>query len=235
VRKLLVFLIVIAALGVGGDRIAARVVANEAEHRLVNEGFTAPSLQMHGFPFLTQLAARRFERVTLTADGLDSGEGEARAVSAELTDVHAPASGPVQVAAMTASGTVPYEVVSRAVGASSVQLAPAPGGQVQVSRTVEVAGQSFDVVAKARVQARGTQLRIVPTGLEVAGLGSLDARLSALLSDQVAIVYDIPDLPAGLRVEQVTATRTGFQVRVSGRDLAVTVSASGIAAPRGRL
>ena len=230
-RKLLVFLIVIAALAVGGDRVAAGLVADEAERRLETEGFTAPSVQMHGFPFLTQLAARRFERVTLTADGIDAGEGEARAVSAELTDVHAPSSGAVQVGALSATGTVPYDVVSRAVGAP-VQLAPAAGGQVQVSRTVEVAGQSFDVVAKARVQARGTQLRIVPTGLEVAGLASLDARLSALLSDQVAIVYDIPDLPAGVRVEKVTATRTGFQVRVTGRDLAVTVSAIGISAPQ---
>ena len=231
-KKLLVFLIVIAALAVGGDRVAAGLVADDAERRLETEGFTAPSVQMHGFPFLTQLAARRFERVTLTADGIDAGEGEARAVSAELTDVHAPQSGPVQVGTLTASGTVPYDVVSRASGSAALQLAPGAGGQVQVSRTVEVAGQSFDVVAKARVQARGTQLRIVPTGLEVAGLASLDARLSALLSDQVAIVYDIPDLPAGVRVEKVTATRTGFQVRVTGRDLAVTVSAIGISAPQ---
>ena len=126
---------------------------------------------------------------------------------------------------------MPYDVVSRAVGSPSLQLAPAGGGQVQVSRTVEVAGRSFDVVAKARVRAHGTRLRIVPTGLEVAGLAGLDARLSALLSDQVAIVYDIPDLPAGVRVEQVTADRTGFQVRVSGHTLSVIVS--GIA-PRRR-
>jgi hypothetical protein len=232
VRKLLVYLLVIAALGVGGDRLAAHLAANEAERRLVAEGFTAPSVQMHGFPFLTQLAARRFERVTLTADGLDAGDGEARAVTAELTDVHAPSSGPVQVAAMSASGTVPYDVVLRAVGDPALQLEQAAGGQVQVSRAVEVAGQSFDVVAKARVRASGTRLRIVPTSLEVAGLASLDARLSALLSDQVAFVYDIPDLPAGVRVEQVTATQTGFQVRVSGRALSVTVSASGIPAQR---
>jgi hypothetical protein len=136
----------------------------------------------------------------------------------------------VQVGAVSASGTVPYDVVSRAVGAPALQLAPAAGGQVQVSRTVEVAGRSFDVVAKARVRANGTRLRIMPTGLEVAGLGRLDARLSALLSQQVAIVYDIPDLPAGVRVEQVTAARTGFQVRVSGHTLSVIVS--GIAPKR---
>ena len=57
-RKLVVVLIVLAALGVGGDRLAARLVADEAERRLVAEGFSGPTVQMHGFPFLTQLAAR---------------------------------------------------------------------------------------------------------------------------------------------------------------------------------
>ena len=79
----MVLLVVIAVIGIAGDRLAARLAADEAERRLVAEGFTGPSVTMHGFPFLTQLAARRFERVTLTADSLDSGEGEARAVSAE--------------------------------------------------------------------------------------------------------------------------------------------------------
>ena len=230
-RKLLVFLLVIAAIGVGGDRLAAKLVADEAERRLVSEGFTGPSVQMHGFPFLTQLAARDFTRVTITADGLQVGDGEARAVSAELTDVRAGQTGPVRIGALTASGTVPYGVVSRAVGSPSLQLAPAPGGQVEVTRTVEVAGQSFDVVATARVQANGNRLRIVPTDLEVAGSPSLDARLSALLSEQVALVYNIPDLPSGVQVERITAVEGGFLVRVTGRDVSATVSALGISAP----
>lgn len=230
-RKLLVFLILIAAIGVGGDRLAAGLAADEAERRLVSEGFTGPSVTMHGFPFLTQLAAREFDRVTVTADAVDAGDGEARALSAELTDVRAPKSGPVQVGALTARGTVPYDVVSRAVGSPSVQLASAPGGEVEVTRTIEVAGQSFDVVARARVQARGDRLRIVPTDLQVAGLPSLDDRLAALISDRVALVYDIPDLPSGVRVERVTATDGGFEVRVTGRDLSMNVSALGIPAP----
>ena len=230
-RKLLVFLVLIAAVGVAGDRLAAGLVADEAERRLVSEGFSGPSVTMHGFPFLTQLAGRSFDRVTVRADALDAGEGEARAVHAELTDVRAPQSGPVQVGGVTASGTVPYDVVSRAVGSPELRLAPAPGGQVEVTRTVEVAGQSFDVVARARVQARGARLRIVPTDLQVSGLPSLDDRLSALISDRVAIVYDIPDLPSGVRVEGVTATDGGFVVKVSGRDLSVNVSALGIPAP----
>jgi hypothetical protein len=230
-RKLLVFLILIAVIGIAGDRLAAGLAADEAERRLAAEGFTSPSVTMHGFPFLTQLAARSFDRVTVRADALDSGDGEARAVSGELTDVHAPQSGLVQVGTLTASGTVPYDMVSRAVGSPALQLAPAPDGEVEVTRTVEVANQSFDVVARARVQARGTRLRIVPTDLQVAGLPSLDERLSALISDRVALVYDIPDLPSGVEVEEVTATDDGFVVRVSGRDLSVSVSALGIPTP----
>jgi hypothetical protein len=227
-KKLLVFLVLIAVIGIAGDRLAAGLAADEAERRLVAEGFTAPSVTMHGFPFLSQFATRTFERVTVRADALDTGDGEARAVSAELTDVRAPQSGPVQVGALTASGTVPYDLVSRAVGFPDLRLAPAPDGEVEVSRTVEVAGQSFDVVARGRVQARGTRLRIVPTDLKVAGLPSLDARISALISDRVAFVYDIPDLPTGVQVESVTTTDDGFLVRVSGRDLSVIVSARGI-------
>src|SRR5688500_10044699 len=230
-RQLLVCLSRIGGIAIAGARLAAGLAADEAERRLVEEGFTGPSVTMHGFPFLTQLAARTFDRVTVRADSLDAGDGNARAVSAELTDVHAPQSGPVQVAALTASGTVPYDVVSRAVGSPALQLAPAPGGEVEVTRTVEVAGQSFDVVARARVQARGTRLSIMPTDLQVAGLPSLDERLSALISERVALVYDIPDLPYGVKVEKVTATDGGFVVQVSGRDLSVSVSALGITAP----
>jgi hypothetical protein len=81
------------------------------------------------------------------------------------------------------------------------------------------------------VQARGSRVRIVPTDLRVAGLPSLDDRLSALISERVALVYDIPDLPSGVQVDSVTATEGGFVVRVSGRDLSVTVSAHGIRTP----
>ena len=230
-RKLLVFLILVAVIGIAGDRLAAGLVADEAERRLVSKGFTGPSVTMHGFPFLTQLAGRTFDHVTVQADALEAGDGRARAVSAELTDVRAPQSGPVQVGALTASGTVPYDVVSRAVGAPTLQLAPAPDGGVEVTRTVEVAGRSFDVLARARVQARGARLRIEPTDIRVAGLPSLDARLSSLISDRVALVYEIPDLPSGVQVESVTAAQGGFVVRVGGSDLSVSASALGILTP----
>jgi hypothetical protein len=218
-RKLLIVLVVLAALGIGGDRLAARLVADEAERRLVAEGFSQPDVRMHGFPFLTQLAARTFTRVTVTSAGLETGEGQARDVRADLADVRAPQVGPVTIGSLAATGTIPYDVVAQAVG--SLRLAAGPAGQVEVARTVEVAGQRFDVVAQARVRARGTRLRMVPTDLRVSGLPALGAQLRAVLVDRVALVYDIPDLPAGVRVEAVTAEAGGFEVRATGREVSV--------------
>jgi hypothetical protein len=218
-RKVVVVLVVLAALGIVGDRLAARLVTDEAEQRLVAEGFSQPDVRMHGFPFLTQLAARTFTRVTVTSAGLETGEGRARAVRADLTDVHAPQVGPVTVGSLAATGTVPYDVVAQAVG--SLQLAAGPAGQVEVARSVELAGQRFDVVAEARVHARGTRLRIVPTDLRVSGVPALGAQLRALLVDRMALVYDIPDLPAGVRVDEVTAGAEGFEVRATGRAVSV--------------
>jgi hypothetical protein len=112
-------------------------------------------------------------------------------------------------------------VVAQAVESLSLEITAAPGGRVQVTRTVELAGQSFDVVAQARVQARGNRLLVIPTDIEVAELPDLDDRLSALIADRVALAYDIPDLPEGLQVEEVTPAENGFVVRVAGRGVSV--------------
>ena len=220
-RKLLIVLVVFAALGVGADRVAAHLVASEAERRLAGEGFADPGVQMHGFPFLTQLAARDFDRVTVTGARLEAGDGRARDVRAELTDVRVPPGSQVQIGALSARGTVPYDVVVQATEAPSLRLSAGSGGQVEVARTVDVGGQSFDVVAQARVQARGSRLRLVPTDISIEGGGSLDDQLAALLADRVALTYPVPDLPEGVQVDVVTATKDGFVVRVTGREVSV--------------
>jgi LmeA-like phospholipid-binding len=224
VRKLVVALIVLGVLAMAADRVAARWVGQEVERRLVAEGFSEPDVQMHGFPFLPQLAARDFDRVSLTSKRVQGAEGSAEDVGAVLTNVRVPTTGPVEIGSLAASGTVPYQVVVDAVGAPSLRLAPGPRGQVKISQAIELFRETFEVVASARIRADGRTLRLVPTGLRLRGGGSLDDRLTALLADRVQITYRIPDLPDGVRLERVSAGRDGFRVRVSGRDLAVARS-----------
>jgi len=216
-----VVLIVLAVLGVAGDRVAARLVAGEAEKRLTAEGFTDPDVQVHGFPFVTQLAGREFARVTVTGQRLEVREGRARDVTAELRDVRVPSTRRVLIGSRSARATVPYDAVLAAVDSPSLTLAPGQNGQVRISRTVEAAGQTFDVVAQARVEADGTRLRLIPTDIAIAGGGSLGSELRSLLSNRVAISYPIPDLPEGVQVEEVIAVEDGFLVRAKGRGLTV--------------
>jgi len=220
VRKLLVLLLVLAGLAVGVDRAGAALAANEAEQRLVTEGFVDPSVTVHGFPFLTQLADRRFDRVTVDADRLQVPEGEAQAVSAELLDVRGGRTGPVEVATVRADGTVPYDVVRAAVDLPALQISAGAAGQVEVVQTVEVAGQSLDVVAQARVRVRGDRIRIVPTALGTAE-GTLPPGLTRQLMDLVTFEYRLPELPEGLALEEVRAGPDGFEVRVTGEDVTV--------------
>ena len=218
--KLVVVLLVLAGLAVGADRVGAVLAANEAEQRLVAEGFVDPSVTVHGFPFLTQLADRRFDRVSVDADRLQVAEGEARAVSGELLDVGGGPTGPVDVATLSAEGTVPYEVVRAAVDLPSLQIRAGSSGQVEVAQAVEIAGETVDVVAQARVRARGDRIRVVPTGLGTAD-GSLPPGLTRQVADLMTFEYRLPELPEGLALEEVRAGADGFAVRVTGTDVSL--------------
>lgn len=219
VRRLLILLLVLGLLLVVGDRVAAGVAAGEAEKRLVANGFRDPSVRIHEFPFLLQLAQRRFRHVSVSAGGLRAGEDEAVHVRAELRDARARSTGSAEVGDLSAVGTVPYAEVVRAVGVPAIELGPGPRGEVRLRRTVEVLGIRYTVAARGRIEARGTHLLVVPTAIELEGSGALDDRLSTLLTDRAAIDYPISGLPRGLRVDRVTATADGFVVQVSGRDV----------------
>ncbi|MGZ4582662.1 MAG: LmeA family phospholipid-binding protein [Nocardioidaceae bacterium] len=210
---------VIAVLLTAGDRLAANFAASEAERRLTARGFIHPTVEIHGFPFLTQLLHRNFTEVAVRARAVEVEGGRAQDLNAVLRDVRVPPSGPVHVGQLAADGTVPYALVTRVAGVRSLHLGPGPAGQVRLTATVAALGQAFSVTALARVQASGTRLRVVPTGVDLQRGGPLDRQLSGLLAQRIALSYPIPSLPKGLRIDQVSAVKAGFLVHVSGRDV----------------
>jgi hypothetical protein len=217
VRKLFVLVLVLAGLVVLGDRAAAALGADRAERELADRGLVAPVVQLRGFPFLTQLAARRFDDVSVRARSVPAGDGRADQLVARLRGVRVPSSGPVRVESLTASGTVPYAEVAQALDVPSLRLSRATGGQLRVSRDVEVLGQRFSVAARARVEAQDGRVRLVATAVEVGGR-TVDEQLSRLLVDRMSISYRVPGLPRGVRLQRVTAAATGFRVHLTGQN-----------------
>lgn len=223
-RKLLIVLVVLGALVVAGDRIAAKVAADQAEKRLVREGFTDPSVGVHGFPFVTQLLSRDFDEVTLQAASLRRATSrgvtaQADSVTATMRGVTAPSNADVHVRTAVVSGTIRYDVIEAAVGLSSFQLSKGSGDEVRVRREVRVLAKNYTVAGRGRIEAQGTRLRIVPTNVVVEGSGPVDDAVTRLLGDRLTVSYRIPNLPEGVRVDKVTAVAEGLRVDASGRDV----------------
>ena len=103
-RAFVVFLLVIAGAAVAADRVAEHVAAGEAESRLAARGLADPTVDVGGFPFLTQLAARDFSDVRVTGSALDVSGGQAQDVSMTGRDVTAPSGGDVTVGRLDGVG-----------------------------------------------------------------------------------------------------------------------------------
>jgi hypothetical protein len=221
VRAFLVVVTVLLLAAVGADRVAERVATDRAETRLAAHGVSDPRVSVAGFPFLTQLAARSFDSVTMSGDAVTSSGGSARDLTVVAHDVTLPQGGRATAGSVRGTGLVTYAEVVRRSGAQGVSLSAASGGRVRMRGTATVLGQSVPVAALGRVRAAGRSLRIEPTGFEVAGKSVDSASLLDALGARFTLVYRLTSLPSRLRVDSVTATSTGFRVVVTGRDVTV--------------
>jgi hypothetical protein len=221
VRAFLVVVIVLLLAAVGADRVAERVATDRAETRLAAHGVSDPRVSVGGFPFLTQLAARSFGSVTMSGNAVTTSSGSARDLTVVAHDVTLPQGGHATAGSVRGTGLVTYAEVIRRSGAQDVSLSAASGGRVRMRGTATVLGQSVPVAALGRVRAAGRSLRIVPTGFEVNGTSVNSASLLAALGARFTLVYRLTGLPAGLRVDSVTATTTGFRVVVTGTHVTV--------------
>ncbi|MGH8892887.1 MAG: LmeA family phospholipid-binding protein [Actinomycetes bacterium] len=218
-RTFLVFVVVLALAGVAGDRVAAKVAADEAEQRLAARGLDDPRVEAHGFPFLTQLMSRRFGEVTVRSPAIRVGGRHAEDVTVRAADVTGPRDGRVTVGRLAATGTVTYQEVLRQAGNGGMRLRPAVDGKVALHRDVTVLGRTLSVTALGRVEARGRSVRVVPTSFKLTDGSTVDQALAAQLVGRFSIDYPVPDLPRGVTVRRVTPASDGFVVEVAGADV----------------
>jgi hypothetical protein len=220
VRAFVVFLLVIAGAAVAADRVAEHVAAGEAESRLAERGLSDPTVDVGGFPFLTQLAARDFSDVQVTGSALDMSGGQAQDVSLTGHDVTAPSGGDVTIGRLDGVGLVTYDEVVARSGVPDITIEPSDRPDRALLRgSVDVLGETVDVVADSTVRARGDRVQVTPRSFELADGGSLGGSLTAQLADRFTVVYRLRDLPDGIELRDVRATDDGFLVRVTGRDV----------------
>lgn len=192
------------------DRAALIYTEDQVARRIMDQGFSAkPRVSIAGFPFLTQVAARRLTKVVVSAAGRKLGPVEVKRLDLTLYRIRV-SSGYHAGTAAQLGGTalVGFAGLAGAAGLPGVTVAAAGPDRVKITAGP---GQGTGI-ATARVTAAGPGgIRLVviaAAGIPVAVLGSLRD-----------ITLPLPALPPGTMVHDVTVTGQGLLVRLTGQNV----------------
>ncbi|WP_159793494.1 LmeA family phospholipid-binding protein [Puerhibacterium puerhi] len=226
--RALVTLLVLAALLVAADRAAAWFAGNAAAQALETrgEGVTGADVSVHGFPFLTQLAAGSLDDVTGTMRSGTFGTYELRDVRFATSDLEPRA--PYHASAAQADGVLTYASVQAAladqvgadVSVGAAEPAEDGAGALEVTFPATVLGATVDVGATAvpTVTDEST-VTLDVRSVTVAGARLDPDDLPGGLGDRVRQIAVPLDLPAGVALRSVAAEPEGLRIALAAQDV----------------
>lgn len=228
----LVVLLLLVVVGlVAADRLGRHYAEHAVSERLAGRPpfTTAPQVQALGSPFLTQVVTGRYDDIHVTGSGLTLGDIHGVQFDSTLRGVHVRALDAVRgkvsrIPVDDAVGTVliPYAEFARLTKVPGLAITVS-SGQVTVTApvTVPFINKTFDVVADGRVSLAGRQLQLNVENVRVAGV-SLPQLVVRTASDLLNSQIEIPALPYGLQLTQVTATDRGLLVAAAAKRVTIT-------------
>ncbi|MFK8911683.1 DUF2993 domain-containing protein, partial [Streptomyces sp. YS-3] len=221
-RKYAVAMVVLAGLGVAGDRAAAAWT----EHRTADafqkaQGLTtAPHVEVHGFPVLTQLAGGTLDRVDIEASGIPAGRDGGRlpitTLTVELDRLRRSSdASEAHAASARATAFVSYRDLSGALG---FDLGFSPDSTTSEPRVAATASVPLfgRVGASARVEMAGERtlkLRSVKLG------DGLPQAMRSIVTGMLEREVKLDGIPDGLALTSVTTTPEGLTATLSGKDV----------------
>ena len=214
---LLITLLVIVVLLVVSDRVAnayaENQMASQVQSSLALSG--KPDVTIHGFPFWTQLIAKDFNTVTVTASNetinlssAGSGALEIESLNATLHGMHFNGSGSATVDQFNATALITLTALGN-VGGIPQGITLTPDGGNQVKATISLGPFSDSAVAQI-TQSGGNQINV-----KIIDAGGIPASALGNLSD---FTITIPKLPAGVTIQNVSVTQQGVQIALAGHD-----------------
>ncbi len=236
-----VIVLVLVAVLVVGDRVAAKVASEQIETRVVAElqerGVTAGSTEVSvgGFPFLAQVANGRYEEITVdmanvrlegvTLPELNVVANDVRADTGDLMD----GTAEVVAARVSGTGTVDYPTLATIVdydrfGLTGVSFADGGNGGLLVRGTASLLG-GFEapLTATADLTAVEGAIRVRIRDLEFDD-GSLPAALGNAVRDltqKLSVNVKLPELPFQLSLDDVRAESQGLRITGKATEVAL--------------
>lgn len=221
-------LLVLLALLVGLDRVAAGVAGRAIAQRAQDSQHLAqrPDVAVHGFPFLTQVLAGRYQNVTaqlhdvpIEGPRLSSVDVTANDVRVPLGDIVGGSVKQVPVGRARGSVTISYadlnaylvRRVQGVVGSAAVTTRD-NNGHLRLTGSVELPliGQQ-SASGDADISLAGNQVTLRPSAVDVAGQ-SLPSAVRGIVSDALTVHLSLQNLPFGVRLTAVRATPEGISL-----------------------
>ncbi len=225
-RRLLIVLVVLAALLVAADRIGVVVaqnrLASEIQQQLDLDA--KPDVSIRGIPFLTQAIGGTYKDIRMQLPDVDAGDVQNLFVNARLQGAHVSLSDALggnvdRIPVDQISGTllIPYDQLARASGISGLTITR-EGDSLGLTGSVQVLGRSIKAEAVGRVEVNDGRIAINAEQAKVAGIPVPTAALdeaARLLSFRV----QPQNLPLNLRITAVHLTDTGLLVDAVSDDV----------------
>lgn len=216
-------LVGLLALLAVGDRVAVGVAQDKIATTVRDAGFgTKPDVSIKGFPFLTQVAGRNFQHVTMSARNVPVS-GSLRVSSIEVSTRGVKTSSNFTsgtIGSVDGTAMIGFNDLTQAAGQPGLKLSAAGGDKVRINADVPLVGGQ----ATARVTKQGNAIRVhdVTVAGGGGGLGDL-AELGNLIGigdlSSLDITVPVQKLPLGLTFQSLSVTSGGIAMKVTGKDV----------------
>jgi LmeA-like phospholipid-binding len=213
----LITLVVILVLLVVADFVAKAYTENQMASQVKSSlGLSGkPKVTIQGFPFLTQLAARDFKTVdvtasneTITSSSAGSGLLEIASLDATLHGMHIHGFNSATIDQFNATALITFKALANAGGVPQGITLTSEGPNT-IKATVSVG--PFSDSATAQVTQTGPN----QINVHVTDFGGIP---SSVLGSLANFNISIPSLPAGVTIQSVSVTQQGVRVTAVGHN-----------------
>jgi DUF2993 family protein len=220
-RRIAIALVVLVVLLVAADRIGNYAAERTAGNTIQSSQdlSSRPDVDIGGFPFLTQLAAGKFDQVTITAHDVPVARtanllriSDIRVVLGTVT-VSRDFSR-VSAATADATATITFADLSRVLG---VNVGYAGGGRIRATKKVTVLGST--VAASLTTQPALVNGGLAFTATSINNAGQLGAAVTSGLNKVFDVGVPLQGIPFKISVVSLRVESQGVVIALTGRNL----------------
>jgi len=214
--------IVVLILLVIGDRVANAIAENDMADQFVSNGLPVkPSVNIEGFPFLTQLAARDFHKVDISASNIPAGPVTITSANGTLNGLRFNSS--------FNSATVDHITVRIFVSFSALAAAGGLGNVANL--TVTAAGPNLLKITGSLggVLSDTEEAKITQTGPQQISVQAVNngGALGGVLSQFGSYTFNLPQgVPASLRITGLSLNAQGLTATAAADNAKLSKSSS---------